>query len=206
MNVNDFVAPAAPKTWEEMLPMIFLQQEQLMMKYRDIEGLPLPPVSLHTHSGQKILKDFAWRTTEELTESYEAWLKHDNRLDAEVHALEELADAVHFFVELLILAGIGVNECLTRCKSFPRAAVKSASSDAYWHMTFKLGIAMNFLRNKSWKVSEVPTDTVRFRHALLDAYFIMLSLWADLGYTKEHLFDYYMRKAQVNQFRQRSQY
>jgi len=206
MNVNDTIAPAPPKTWAEMLPMIFLKQEQLMTRYRDIEKLPDWPVSLHTHSGQKVLKDFAWRTVEELTESYEAWFKHKHREEGEVHALEELADAMHFFVELCLFAGVGVHQCLVATKDFPPVRRHSASSDAYWQVTFKLGVAMNFLKNKAWKESQVPTDVNRFCNALLDTYVAMLLLWADLGYTQEHLFSYYFRKAQVNEFRQRSSY
>lgn len=206
MNVHDTIAPDAPKTWAEILPMIFIKQEQLMTKYRDIEHLPDWPVSLHTHSGQKVLKDFAWRTVEELTESYEAWFKHKNRVDAEPHALEELADAMHFFVELMLYAGVGVEACLVAKQFFPPAARTAPSSDGYWQVTFKLGVAMNFLKNKAWKQSQIPTDTTRLYLALMETYQAMLFLWADMGYTQEHLFSYYFRKAQVNEFRQRSAY
>jgi hypothetical protein len=206
MNVHDTVAPTAPGTWAEMLAMIFIKQEQLMTKYRDIEGLPDWPISLHTHSGQKVVKDFAWRTVEELTESYEAWFKHRNHLDAEPHALEELADAMHFFVELMIYAGMSYDAALVAMRDFPIERRKTSSSDGYWQVTFKIGVAMNFLKNKAWKQSQVSTDVGRFFMALAEAHQAMLFLWVDLGYTKEHLFDYYFRKSAVNEFRQRSAY
>jgi hypothetical protein len=178
-----------------------------MMRYRDIEKLPNPPVSVHTHSGQKVIKDFAWRTTEELTESYEAWFKHDKPEQAETHALEELADALHFFVELCIFADIGPGQCILAMPNFPPInRRKGSSSDGYWQVTYKLGIAMNFLKNKQWKVSQVQTDETRFRNALLDTHCTMLMLWADLGYSAQHVWDFYFRKAQVNEFRQRSAY
>lgn len=207
MNVQDTLAPEHPKTWAGMLRMIFARQAELMEKYRSIEGLPHAPVSLHLAAGQKILKDFAWRMTEELTESYEGWFKHNDRADAEVHALEELADAVHFFVELCIFAGIDADMCITRLATFPPARnSRPAWSSGYWQVVFKLGVAMNFLRNKAWKQSQVPTDVNRFQIALLDTYETLFMLWADLGYAQEHVFDYYMRKAAVNTFRQRTKY
>jgi hypothetical protein len=209
MNVNDFVLPAVrPKTWPLILPLIFQRQAQLMEQYQAIEGLPKSPLSVHHAVSQKVLKDFAWRTTEELAESYEAWEKHpDNFEVAEQHALEELADAWHFFVELLIFAGITAEQCLAvQNRIVIPIRNRVASSDAYWYVVYKLGIAMNFLRNKAWKQSQVPTDEKRFREALLDTYKTMCMLWSDLGYGEDQIYSYYFRKAEVNAFRQRSKY
>ena len=219
MNITDFESPPCPETWAEVLGAIFGRQRELMVKYKEIEHLPEPPVPLHTLAGQRVIKDFAWRTVEELTESYEAWEKHQgDRSVAELHALEELADSFHFFVELLHFAGITAQQCFDTVLEFPY--VDRLTRDfphqtdenryrrisLYWSATYRIGIAMNFLRNKPWKQSQVPTDERRFREACLVAFAALVDCWAGIGYTMEELFQFYMRKSEVNKFRQRSEY
>lgn len=219
MNITDFESPACPATWPEVLEAIFGRQRELMETYKTIEQLPDAPLSLHTMHGQRIIKDFAWRTVEELAESYEAWEKHADRKTQELHALEELADSMHFFVELLIFAGITPAQCLEVCPQFPFVdllmqkhlyenfdEVRYIRTNAYWQVTYKCGVAMNFLRNKSWKMSQVPTDEERFRQACLTAFLTLVECWGTIGYGMEHLFQFYMRKSEVNKFRQRSKY
>lgn len=208
MNITDFRPGEKPKTLAAVIILIFDCQRSLMAQYKAIEQLPSAPVSVHHAAGQRVIKDFAWRTVEELTESYEAWEKHaDDHVTAEQHALEELADAVHFFVELLIFAGITAEQCYLRY-----AKLQAASESAvlrglpYWRATYHIGLAMNFLRNKPWKQSQVPTDEARFRAALLDAWAALMQLWEKLGYDDTALYSFYFRKFQVNQFRQRSNY
>lgn len=204
MNINDFQAPPLPPSWYEVLQAIFRRQMELVEKYQAIEQLPSPPVSLHTQHGNRIIRDFAWRTIEELAESYEAWGKHKDQAVAEQHALEELADATHFWIELLMFAGV---EAYTlRDTAYPEFSKAETFDTHYWYVTFKIGIAMNFLRNKAWKTSQVPTDEARFRAALLEAHQAMIELWAFLGYDSEVLWAFYMKKSEVNKFRQRTQY
>lgn len=206
MNITDYEAPEAPILWSVTVKTIFDRQRELMVKYKEIEQLPDAPVSLHTLTGQKLIKDFAWRTTEELCESFEAWGKHDKEM-AKLHACEELADAMHFFVELLIFAGIHEDSCVAVLPLFPDQNRSFYVTPAkYWNPVFQLGIAMNFLRNKPWKQSQVATDEGRFRTQLLWTWRAMIVLWAELGLTQEQLYTFYFRKSMVNQFRQRSNY
>lgn len=207
MNITDFTVGEKPKTLAGVIILIFECQRSLMAKYKAIEQLPSAPVSVHHASGQRVIKDFAWRTVEELTESYEAWEKHpDDTTTAEQHALEELADAVHFFVELLIFAGITPEQCYLRYAEMKPTTTIVNVTVAYWQATYRIGLAMNFLRNKPWKQSQVPTDEARFREALLNAWAAMMQLWERLGYDDSTLYSFYFRKFQVNQFRQRSNY
>lgn len=206
VNITEFQAPPVPDTWAEILRMIFTRQGELIEKYREIEQLPAPPISLHHASGQRILKDFAWRTTEELTESYEARIKHSDEEVAREHALEEMADALHFLVELLIYAGITADMVLSSGMMTWPDIEKAKSTAWFWNATYQLGIAMNFLRNKAWKQAQVPTDEARFRVALQSAFHAHVELWASEGLTQEDMFNFYFRKSEVNKFRQRSQY
>lgn len=210
MNITDIQEPSViPITWEAIVRAIFDRQEQLMEKYREIEGLPRHPLLVDLAESQAVIKDFAWRTVEELTESYEAWIKHgDDDEVAESHSLEELADAVHFYVELLIFAGVTPDDVLeyTEGASFMAIARARPREETYWWATFNIGVAMNFLRNKPWKQHQVPTDMIRFRRALLEAFYSVVLCFGNQGYNEETLYRFYFKKSEVNKFRQRSNY
>lgn len=212
MNITHTEAPDTPTSWPEILRAVFARQRELMDKYQQIENLPSAPVSLHTVNGQRVLKDFAWRSTEELAESFEAYRAkqvadnvHDQDLH-ELHQVEEIADALHFLVELLIFAGVSVEQCLDRVPEFPAGDKLAEIQQSYWEPVYRLGLAMNFLRNKPWKQSQVPTDEGRCRRALFEAFAAHVQLWADLGLTQDITFNFYFRKSEVNKFRQRSNY
>lgn len=97
----------------------------LINEYVKIERTPAPPININTKSSQVLLKDFTGRVIEELAEGYESLIEVDaltekNRLwqyeydekdmvmcfNHMQNASEEMADAMHFMVELLIYANI----------------------------------------------------------------------------------------------------
>lgn len=190
-------------TLDEIIPDLFAKQHALYLKYKELEQLPTAPISIHTTNGQRVLKDFAWRTTEELVESFHEWERFDETGAAvsRSKAAEELADAMHFFIELLIFAGITPLQCLARCSEMPKA--KYLSFDVvYWQAVYRVGLAMHQLRNKPWKQTQVPTDEGKFRTLLLDGWEAMLTIWSEIGLDASDLHDYYMRKNGVNHKRQ----
>lgn len=108
---------------------IFKLQKGLLENYIGIEGLPQYPLNVNTRQSQTLLKDFTSRVVEELAEGYESLellsslamesqLFIDAGYDPKVtksfimalnhlqNASEEMADALHFFTELLIYANI----------------------------------------------------------------------------------------------------
>lgn len=113
VNVRDFKDVPLPNG--DFLKAIFEFQRELMKKYEEIErksGLLQTdevPVNLDSYAGQARLKDFAWRITEELGEAMNClkmkpW-KQTPQITDQDHYREELIDALHFFIELLILSG-----------------------------------------------------------------------------------------------------
>lgn len=70
----------------------------------------------------------------------------------------------------------------------------------------ELDEAMNCLKNKPWKVSEVPTDKTHFYEEIGDALHFFLELCITAGMSAEDLARIYHRKHAVNEFRQRSKY
>ena len=115
MNVNDVKSKVIEG---DKLEFIFKTQKELLDKYLVIEGkngiglgmVKSVPVNLHDKIGQYVIKDYAWRITEELGEAMNClknkpWKATHMQTD-EVHFKEELIDAFHFFVELLLVAGV----------------------------------------------------------------------------------------------------
>ena len=66
--------------------------------------------------------------------------------------------------------------------------------------------AMNTLKNKQWKQSELATDKTHFYEELGDALHFFVELCITAGMTADDLARIYHRKNAVNQFRQRSKY
>jgi len=104
-------------THPDMLATIFAGQKQLMEKYESIERAngcvvvrPKYFGALDDRQVQMRIKDLAYRTVEELSEATNCLKNkpHKNTFVAtdEPHFKEELLDALHFFVELCITAGL----------------------------------------------------------------------------------------------------
>jgi len=101
---------------------MFRLQKELLDGYIKIESLPAYPVDLNTKESQILLKDFNARITEELGEAMESYLIILNDPDiqytpelAKPHISnfnEELADAMHFYLELLVYSGIKAKDLL----------------------------------------------------------------------------------------------
>lgn len=66
--------------------------------------------------------------------------------------------------------------------------------------------AMNTLKNKQWKQSEVPTDKVHFYEEVIDAFHFLFELCITAGMTADDVAKVYFRKHAVNKFRQESKY
>ena len=213
MNVKDVKDTDSP---DNVIKAIFDKQWELAQKYRNIEDMGdlLSPKSLtqniHTANGQKWIKDFAWRVTEEIAESEEAMemlstdLPSKDNDDIYLHRMEELADALHFLTELTLIAGYD-------WKAIEKNVLDNINeeSDA-WNVVYQLGLMCNCLKNKPWKQTEMLTDRKKFEGYLFGAWIEFLRYFetnlsddADLFY---ELYNLYFKKNQVNHFRIRSKY
>ena len=207
MNITH-IKDSEIKITDNPLQGIFQRQAELHERYKGIEeanGLGLALVknrsfSLDDPKWQYIIKDFAWRITEEIAEAIEAQ-DHGNDL----HVIEELIDALHFYTELLIMCKIPYQDISDEYFSHPNLPL-------YWMSVYHLGIACNFLKCKPWKNTHVITDTERFRNALKEGYVILLSIIMETTVngkkiaTLENIYMIYFKKSLVNQFRIDSNY
>jgi dUTPase-like protein len=115
MNVTDFEDVEIPDG--DLLQTIFDGQVELIAKYHDIEqsrgALVVEPAQFGEIDHRFVqwrIKDLAFRCIEEMTEATNTlknkpWKQSEVPTD-KVHFYEELADALHFFIELCITAGM----------------------------------------------------------------------------------------------------
>lgn len=226
MNIDDIERTNSVEG--DRLKNIFDRQLELMEKYHHIEksnGLLLDgniPVAIDSQFGQQRLKDFAWRITEEIGESLEAFYNDDKH-----HAREEAADALHFMVELILLSGLDYITAIEKHdfddykKDSKRntdrleflfdyysepphqlVSVESAVADLVLH----LGMTMNCLKNKPWKQSQMQTDLNKYWKELRRSMQCLVTYARRIGHDADSFFDFYFRKSEVNKFRQRSNY
>lgn len=218
MNINHAVEE---KIEGDLLKAIFDRQKSLMGKYHDIElksGLLQTedcPVNLDDKRGQARIKDFSWRVTEELGEALDAKANKD-------HYQEELIDGLHFLTELTILAGKDYNTILPinipkYNEDHLRDLVENAKESIYrkfsgtldfWVSRFieQLAMMCNCLKNKPWKQSMMKTDREAFYLRLSNVWCCYITILVFSGMDAEDIANVYLKKSQVNIFRQRSNY
>lgn len=207
MNIQDVDEKIeVPKTREGIIKAIFDKQEELAKKYKPIEqsqgigyGLLRGKFDINESRSQYLLKDFAWRVTEELTEAVEAKDKGEKE-----HMLEEIADAFHFLVELCILVEIPSSRISRLDPLFPDPL--SPKDIRIYCVIHSLGIAMNCLKQKPWKQTHVLTDTKKFENYIVLAFSELCRVWKSYEMTAESLYIYYFKKNKVNNFRIESNY
>lgn len=201
------------KTNKESLRAIFDRQKELMEKYHDIEfksGLMQTedcPVNLDDKRGQARIKDFSWRITEEIGEALDA-IENESCESALLHFHEELVDGLHFLTEMTILTGYDLPEYTTLKDLIEEGSYRDCYSlnDLVSDHVMYLGMMCNCLKNKPWKQSMMKTNKENFYKHLKLVWSNYVAILTSQDLTEEEITDLYLRKSQVNQFRQRSNY
>ena len=201
------------KTNKESLRAIFDRQKELMEKYHDIEfksGLMQTedcPVNLDDKRGQARIKDFAWRITEEIGEALDA-IENESGESALLHFHEELVDGLHFLTEMTILSGYDLPEYTTLKDLIKEGSYRDCYTlnDLVSDHVMYLGMMCNCLKNKPWKQSMMKTNKENFYKHLKLVWSNYVAILTSQDLTEEEITDLYLRKSQVNQFRQRSNY
>ena len=201
------------KTNKESLRAIFDRQKELMEKYHDIEfksGLMQTedcPVNLDDKRGQARIKDCAWRITEEIGEALDA-IENESGESALLHFHEELVDGLHFLTEMTILTGYDLPEYTTLKDLIEEGSYRDCYSlnDLVSDHVCYLGMMCNCLKNKPWKQSMMKTNKENFYKHLKLVWSNYIAILTSQDLTEEEITDLYLRKSQVNQFRQRSNY
>lgn len=198
-----------------LLKQIFDRQRELMDKYHYIEersGLLQTadcPVNLDDRRGQARIKDFSWRVTEELGEALDALGQDDME-----HFAEELVDGLHFLTELTILSGLDWDDLPTLEQMYTNAAsgtdgcltASGCLDQKVYAYVEGIGMMCNCLKNKPWKQSMMQTDRVAFFTRLNSVWARYIAIMETVFESPEDIVSVYLKKSQVNKFRQRSNY
>ena len=200
-------------TNKESLKAIFERQKELMVKYHDIElksGLLQTedcPVNLDDKRGQARIKDFSWRITEEIGEALDA-LENEEGESALLHFHEELIDGLHFLTEMTILTGYDITKDYTLHDLIEEGTHRDSYSlnDLVSDHVMYLGMMCNCLKNKPWKQTMMKTNKENFYNHLKLVWINYMAILTSQDLTEEEITDIYLRKSQVNKFRQRSNY
>ena len=128
-----------PLIVSQFLESMFDLQSYLIESYTKIEGIPTPPIDVNTKKSQQLIKDFSARVIEELAEGFESlqhihdtvlntnyfFVKNENTHNQLLPCFqqlqnlsEELADALHFYLELLIYINVDPDSIITYIQKF----------------------------------------------------------------------------------------
>ena len=201
---------------DDRLETIFDVHRETTSKYAEVErenGMVWCfdcPVDIDDPRGQAHLKDFAWRFTEELTEVVTAF--ESGPVFSSWR--EELADALHFLVELAILADIGAEDVVPGKIKLPFDSTEVVDKldvlfmscyfeyfTPFTQTVVELGRAMNLLKNRPWKQSRQKTDEVKFRRSIFRVFKEYGSLCRSMGASADDIFAAFMNKSRVHDSR-----
>jgi len=145
----------------------------------------------------------AWRIIEEVGESLEAYL---NLNDDPIHAKEELADGLHFLVELLILSGLTYKDVEGIRPQIIIGDLEPNIDECVSNVVLKLGTAMNCLKLKPWKQTHVKIDKEKYHKKLIETFEVYIVLMLKVIKHKVDILNLYFSKSGVNEFRIKSKY
>ncbi len=114
---------------------IFVLQTELMQLLRDNDKMPEWPIDITSKPGQRMIKELCWHTVEELAEAAFLLKNRTHRFTDHkdidfAHFKEELADALAYFIEICIFAGLSPQELFEEYKN-KNAIVKKRVKDGY---------------------------------------------------------------------------
>ena len=191
---------------------IFKKQEDLFLRFSKIEmdngiGYGLmkdKPFHINCRFTQAMLKEQAWRITEEVGECIEAYLEKSI-----ADAREEAIDVLHFVVELCIKSNQIIPDLYHGCleshfNSLPRESFSDEFDYCQRDFILVLAMTMNKLKNKPWKQSHKETNPHDFNKGLFRIYLGSLALCKSLGMDAHDIYAVYMNKAAKNVVRQES--
>ena len=178
----------------------------------------LPQMKELTDTFWTVISNSTEYTAEQIKEAADKYNQETD--DINLHFLEELVDALHFLTEKTILEGITPQDIHSNLcgelkegedildNLFKLATYQGIPSlnDAYADFITALGLTNNCLKNKPWKQSMMKTDVKKYNSLAIAAWYRFIRLLASAGLDSQLTADLYLRKNQVNAFRQRSNY
>lgn len=207
MNISDAKIDYSEYEGRDRLDVIFEKQNEL----RELYNIPI--IDLDIPAQQSIAREMAWNTIEEVGEALA--VQTSSHLDRE-HLLDETADALSFYIELLIISGMTADDFkptkdngidkLEKWFNVDGVGYKTDLRRSHSIFTEKLALAINNLKNRKWRKTNVHTNEFTYKKDLFITFLNFIRFVKELDITPDELFDAYLRKHQVNLFRINSKY
>lgn len=204
------------------LEQIFRRQAEYVASLRSIylrngfchhaESMPWP---LNDRDSQEEFRLLAWRCTEEVYEAIQVhrmMLFSNSLIDAD-NFREEVADALHFFVELCLATGVNSRDVIFYYEGFcvPEDSdaldhifrfVGNNSEDGVterWNIFVeRLAKTMMLLKQRPWRTDDRRTDERRFKGAMASAFISFVAACKRSGINAESLYSAYFVKGKIN--------
>lgn len=177
MDSRDITEEPIKVVGGKYLEYMYSLQKNLLEQYIKVEGLPQYPIDVNTKKSQIILKDFVGRIIEELAEGYEALilvskLTEKNKLwkseyeDVDYiqclnhlqNAGEEMADAMHFMLELLIYSNIQEEDIEAYLNNWLKDKVSFGLTKTLPTLAKAMQVGLSILYNDPCNMVSEPKD------------------------------------------------
>lgn len=200
------------------LEAIFKRQAEFVKSLRPIylrngfchhaESMPWP---INDRDSQEEFRLLAWRCIEEVYEAIYGLRVADFVVNDPFR--EEVADALHFFVELCLATGIGSRDLIFHYEGlcFPPDEdaldhvfkfVGSSPNDSIidrWNLFVeRMARAMMMLKQRPWRTDDRPTNERVFRSQMAASFMSFIAACKRSGITADSLHDAYFAKGKVN--------
>ena len=171
----------------------------------DIHGYDLP-WDLNDRKAQEEFRLLAWRYVEEITEALGTWEvvpEGAHKKDYE----EELADALHFFVELCLVTGIGPMEItkdgtLDGFFDYVQDSTRGAyNGNAFLDCVRTMTEAIHTLRQRPWRVDNRPTLREVWISNMYRAFLSFVELCIHTKVRSDDIYHAYFAKSKINEQR-----
>lgn len=175
----------------------------------------VPDIDLDIPKDQQLIRAMAWSVVEEAGEAMEVFEKiqhlpflNDRADEINDHLGDEVADMTHFYLELLMMSKIGVNDFLrfAPINSWTKFQGDNWESTYFKDFVVQLALAVNCLKNRFWRKTSLKTEVLTYENRLLVTIPKFFKFIQSLGFDEKTWIDYYLRKNEVNLFRIRSRY
>ena len=165
--------------------------------------------------GRKTQEEFrllAWRCTEEVIEAMDSW---EREAPANTFYREEVADALHFLIELCLATGISEDELVsgvvlrTIVADVDRLDLAfseptGTGKHGWYDFIRALAFAMMQLRQRPWRTDDREADRKRWVLGMYLAFRTFVDACKRTGITAEDLHSAYFAKAKINDERRES--
>lgn len=194
MNISEITIDYSEFKDRDLIDVVFEKQRKLMNYYNIMH------IDLDIPRDQQEVRATAWNIIEEIGETLEA--------ESAEHTLDEIADAMHFYIEFLIMSGLTSTDVKNEIGGLKQqhASKKTIINENLAEFVEALALTVNTLKNRKWRKTNLMTEKLTYMNRAVKTIQPFFKLILSFGVTYDEVIDAYLRKNHVNLFRVKSKY